>query len=55
MMSHEDYVRYGGVEAAEISIWFAIRAAISDKTTRIYDFQTVLQITGCGVVVFAEP
>jgi len=50
----DDYMRYGGVEAAELAIWFAMRAALSDDITRVYDFQTVPQITGCGVVAFEE-
>lgn len=50
----DDYMRYGGVEAAELAIWFAMRAALSDDITRIYDFQTTPQITGCGVVAFEE-
>ena len=50
----EDYMRFGGVEAAELSIWFAMRAALSNDIARIYDYHTVPQITGCGVVVFEE-
>ncbi|MEO6340002.1 MAG: hypothetical protein ABIO39_08205 [Caulobacteraceae bacterium] len=41
----EDYTRCGGVEAAELAIWFAMRAALSDSITRVYDLRTVPQIT----------
>ena len=51
----EDYMRYGGTEAAELAIWFAMRGALSDDIARVYDFYTFPRITGCGVVAFAEP
>lgn len=51
----EDYMRYGGTEAAELGIWFAMRGALGDDITEIYRFQTFPRITGCGVIVFEEP
>lgn len=50
----EDYMRYGGTESAELGIWFAMRAALSDDITEAYHFQTFPKITGCGVIVFEE-
>jgi hypothetical protein len=50
-----EYMRLGGVEAAELSVWFAMRGALSDRIERIHDFYTFPQITGCGVVIFEEP
>ena len=51
----EEYMRLGGTEAAELSIWFAMRAALSDDITQAYAFRTFPKITGCGVIAFEEP
>ena len=51
----EEYMRLGGTEAAELAIWFAMRAALSDRIRKIYAFQTFPRITGCGVIAFEEP
>jgi len=48
-------MRLGGTEAAELSIWFAMRGALSDRIAQIYTFHTFPQITGCGVAVYEEP
>jgi hypothetical protein len=53
-ITQEEYMRLGGVEAAELSVWFAMRGALSDDIRRVHDFYTFPQITGCGVVVFEE-
>jgi protocatechuate 4,5-dioxygenase beta chain len=50
----EEIMRIGGTEASELTMWFAMRAALADKVSRVYDFYTFPQITGCGVVVFDE-
>jgi hypothetical protein len=50
----EEIMRIGGTEAAELAIWFAMRAALAPTVKRAYDFYTFPQITGCGVVVFDE-
>jgi hypothetical protein len=47
-------MRLGGTEAAELSIWFAMRGALSDQIEKIHSFQTFPKITGCGVIVFEE-
>jgi hypothetical protein len=49
-----EYMRLGGTEAAELSIWFAMRAALSDVIRKVYCFRTFPRITGCGVIVFEE-
>jgi protocatechuate 4,5-dioxygenase, beta chain len=51
----EEYMRLGGAEAAELSIWFAMRGALSDRIRKVYGFRTFPRITGCGVIVFEEP
>ena len=51
----DEYMRLGGTEAAELSIWFSMRAALSDSIRQAYVFRTFPKITGCGVIVFEEP
>jgi len=51
----EEYMRYGGTEAAELSLWFAMRAALSAQARPVYDYYTCPQITGCGVLAMIEP
>ena len=50
----EEYMRLGGTEAAELAIWFSMRAALSDDIRKIYEFRTFPKITGCGVIAFEE-
>ena len=50
----DEYMRLGGTEAAELSIWFSMRAALSDSIRQAYVFRTFPKITGCGVIVFEE-
>ncbi len=51
----EEYMRLGGTEAAELAIWFAMRAALTDDIRKVYAFRTFPKITGCGVIAFEEP
>lgn len=50
----EELMRIGGTEACELSIWFAMRAALGEKPREIYSYYTFPKITGCGVLVM-EP
>jgi hypothetical protein len=50
-----EYMRLGGTEAAELSIWFSMRAALSETIRKVYSFRTFPRITGCGVILFEEP
>lgn len=50
----EEWMRLGGTEAAELGIWFAMRAALSDSIAEIYRYQVFPKITGCGVICFEE-
>jgi hypothetical protein len=50
----QEYMRLGGTEAAELSIWFAMRAALSDGARKAYCYRTFPRITGCGVIAFDE-
>lgn len=49
-----ELMRLGGTEAAELSIWFAMRAALPAHVQEVYRFHCFPRITGCGVVVL-EP
>jgi len=49
-----EWMRLGGTEAAELGIWFAMRAALSDDIREIYRYQVFPKITGCGVICFEE-
>ena len=50
-----EYMRLGGTEAAELALWFAMRAALDPHAEARYSFHTFPQITGCGALVLAEP
>ncbi|TVZ04504.1 protocatechuate 3,4-dioxygenase [Trebonia kvetii] len=50
-----EYMRLGGTDAAELILWFAMRAALSARARPVYTFQAVPSITGCGALVMAEP
>lgn len=50
-----EYMRLGGTEAAELALWFSMRAALSDTAKSAYHFHTFPQITGCGALVMVEP
>jgi aromatic ring-opening dioxygenase catalytic subunit (LigB family) len=50
-----EYMRFGGTEAAELTLWFAMRAALSEQAEAVYTFQAFPAITGCGALVMAEP
>ena len=49
-----ELMRVGGTEAAELSMWFAMRAALSDDLDEVHRFYTFPKITGCGVIAFEE-
>ena len=51
----DEIMAVGGTDAVELTMWFAMRTALSDRIRRVYDYYTFPQITGCGVVVFEEP
>ena len=51
----DELMALGGTEAAELTLWYAMRAALSEAASSVYAFQTFPAITGCGVLVMAEP
>lgn len=50
-----EYMRLGGTEAAELILWFAMRAALSTAAIAAYRFQAFPSITGCGALAMVEP
>jgi protocatechuate 4,5-dioxygenase, beta chain len=54
-ISQEEMMRVGGTDAVELSMWFAMRAALSAEVEEVYRHHSFPKITGCGVIVFAEP
>ena len=50
-----ELMRLGGTEAAELSMWFSMRAALSNDARAVHTFYTFPQITGCGVLAMEEP
>ncbi|SDV49720.1 DODA-type extradiol aromatic ring-opening family dioxygenase [Chitinasiproducens palmae] len=51
----ETLMRCGGTEAAELTVWFAMRSALDETARAVYDFYTFPQITGCGALVMIDP
>lgn len=54
-MEVTEYARLGGTEAAELTLWFAMRNALAKDPEVRYSFHTFPKITGCGALVMAEP
>lgn len=54
-LPREEYTRLGVTAAAELFIWFAMRAALTRQATAAYSFDTFPEITGCGALVMTEP
>lgn len=50
----EKIMRIAGTEAAELSMWYAMRAALSERASKAYSFYTLPAITGCGVIALDE-
>jgi protocatechuate 4,5-dioxygenase beta chain len=50
----EELMRVGGTEATELSIWFAMRNALSARPREVHSNYTFPKITGCGVIAFEE-
>ena len=50
-----EFARLGGTEAVELTLWLAMRAALSDRAVAAFEFHTFPRITGCGALVMVEP
>ena len=51
----EQIMQVAGTEAAELSMWYAMRAALSPEARTHYSFYTLPAVTGCGVIALDEP
>jgi hypothetical protein len=51
----ERIMQIAGTEAAELSMWYAMRAALSPEAQKRYSFYTLPAVTGCGVIALEEP
>jgi aromatic ring-opening dioxygenase catalytic subunit (LigB family) len=51
----EEIMQIAGTEAGELSMWYAMRAALAATATARYRFYTLPAVTGCGVVALDEP
>jgi aromatic ring-opening dioxygenase catalytic subunit (LigB family) len=51
----EKIMQAAGTEAAELSMWYAMRAALSPDARAHYRYYTLPAVTGCGVIALDEP
>jgi aromatic ring-opening dioxygenase catalytic subunit (LigB family) len=51
----EQIMQAAGTEAAELSMWYTMRAALSSAARTHYSFYTLPAVTGCGVITLDEP
>lgn len=50
----EQIMQVAGTEAAELSMWYAMRMALSPAARTHYKYYTLPAVTGCGVVALDE-
>jgi aromatic ring-opening dioxygenase catalytic subunit (LigB family) len=50
-----EIMQIAGTEAAELTMWYAMRSALSPAARKNYSYYTLPAVTGCGVVVLDEP
>jgi protocatechuate 4,5-dioxygenase beta chain len=51
----ETIMKVAGTEAIELSMWYAMRAALAPAAQAAYSFYTTPSVTGCGVLALDEP
>lgn len=51
----ETIMKIAGTEAGELSMWYAMRAALSNDARKHYSYYTLPAVTGCGVIALEEP
>jgi aromatic ring-opening dioxygenase catalytic subunit (LigB family) len=54
-VSPEKVMQVAGTEAAELRMWFAMRAALAENASKAYSYYTAPAVTGCGVIALDEP
>ena len=50
-----EWMRLGGADAAELTMWFSMRSALSSQARPVFSFHTSPSIVGAGALVMAEP
>lgn len=51
----EEIMQVAGTEAGELSMWYAMRKALSPAARTHYSYYTLPAVTGCGVIALDEP
>jgi hypothetical protein len=51
----EKIMQAAGTEAAELSMWYTMRASLSTGARARYRYYTLPAVTGCGVITLDEP
>ena len=51
----EQIMQVAGTEAAELTMWYAMRTALAAAARTHYSFYTLPAVTGCGVIALDEP
>jgi protocatechuate 4,5-dioxygenase, beta chain len=51
----EQIMQIAGTEAAELTMWYAMRNALAPTARTHYSYYTLPAVTGCGVVALDEP
>jgi protocatechuate 4,5-dioxygenase beta chain len=51
----EKMMQVAGTEAIELTMWYAMRAALGADARKAYSFYTTPAVTGCGVIALDEP
>ncbi|HEY5666712.1 MAG TPA: protocatechuate 3,4-dioxygenase [Gammaproteobacteria bacterium] len=51
----EQMMQVAGTEAIELTMWYAMRAALANGARKSYSFYTTPAVTGCGVITLDEP
>lgn len=50
----EKIMQVAGTETVELTMWYAMRGALSDDATAAYRYYTCPAVTGCGVIALDE-
>ena len=51
----EQIMQVAGTEAAELTMWYAMRTALASAARTHYSFYTLPAVTGCGLIALDEP
>jgi len=51
----EEIMLAAGTDTIELTMWYAMRAALSGEASKVHSFYTAPAVTGCGVIALQEP